>query len=153
MPYLAWSEDLDTKIPEIDAQHRVMIDHINQVVRAAAQPDDTRDATAVGNALQELIDCVQEHFRFEEKLLEMIEFPTREEHQGSHRDVIAWLEERRDTLVNAEAADSRSIAEGLAQWLVEHIRHDDLDFGPMVREWMQDAAPPDDPFRKLIGGG
>lgn len=151
MPYLAWSEDLDTKIPEIDAQHRVMIDHVNQVVRAAARPENAPEPASVAQALQELIDCVREHFRFEEKLLDMIEFPTREAHQDSHQDFLARLEEQRDTLMHAEVTDAREIAETLAQWLVEHIRHDDLDFGPMVREWMQDAAPPDDPFRKLIG--
>lgn len=150
MPYLVWSEDLDTKIPEIDTQHRTMIDHINQIQRLALQPDATPSTESLSQALQELIDCTREHFSYEEQLLEMIEFPSLDEHRASHHEVIAGLEAQRKQVLE-EGADPQTLSEFLAQWLVTHIRHDDMDFGPMVREWMQDAAPPNDPFRKLIG--
>jgi hemerythrin len=146
MPYLAWSDELDTKIPEIDAQHRVMIDHVNQV-REAVASGTRADAQA---AMDRLIQCIQRHFAFEERMLEMIDFPTLEEHRSGHREILQRLVDHKAQL-DTDAIDPEDILDKLGAWLVDHIRHDDVDFGPVVREWMHDAAPPGDSFSALIG--
>lgn len=147
MPYLAWSDELDTKIPELDSQHRVMIDHVNAVHDAAA----SGEAGTLQSAMQHLIDCVRQHFVFEEKVLEAIDFAGTREHQGVHENILKQLHEYQDRMASASPAEAEELADTLGPWVVEHIRHDDLDFGPTVREWLRDAAPPDDPFRKLVG--
>ncbi len=146
MPYLAWSDELDTKIPEIDAQHRVMIDHVNQVREAALSGslDNTR------LAMDALLDCIREHFLFEERVLEMIDFPSLEEHRLGHVEIIDKLQTYKSQL-DAGTDDPEALLDHLSAWLVDHIRHDNLDFGPVVREWMHDAAPPGDSFSELIG--
>lgn len=145
MTYLAWSDDLNTQIPAIDAQHRSLLQHINGVL-------DATDSHAEGlpGALEALIQALEAHFRFEEQILAMIDFPALQQHQDSHALQLQHL--RAQQAPTLERADHPSdFAQQLGQWLVEHIRQDDLDFGPTIREWMHDAAPPDDPFRKLIG--
>lgn len=147
MPYLAWSDDLDTRIPELDAQHRVMVDHVNRL-RTAGASGETQELLG---AMDALIDCLRQHFVFEEKVLAMIEFAGLEEHRKTHASILDKLIEYRKRLETASAPEIEEILDGLGPWVVEHIRHDDLDFGPTVREWLQDAAPPDDPFRQLVG--
>jgi hemerythrin len=68
-----------------------------------------------------------------------------------HDNILKQLREYRDRMASASSAEAEELADTLGPWVVEHIRHDDLDFGPTVREWLRDAAPPDDPFRKLVG--
>jgi hemerythrin len=147
MPYLAWSDELDTKIPELDAQHRVMVDHVNAVRDAAA----SGDRKALQDAMQQLIDCVRQHFDFEEKVLEAIDFAGLQEHGLVHRSILKQLQDYRERMRSASAPEAEELVDVLGPWVVDHIRHDDLDFGPTVREWLRDAAPPDDPFRKLVG--
>jgi len=147
MTYLTWSDDLDTGIPELDAQHRVMLDHANRL-HAAATADNTEELLA---AMDALIDCLREHFDFEEKVLEMIQFAGFEDHRGTHQSILDKLGEYRTRLETASAPEAEEIVDALGPWMVDHIRHDDLDFGPTVREWLRDASPPDDPFRQLVG--
>jgi hemerythrin len=147
MPYLAWSDDLDTGIPELDAQHRVMVDHVNRLHDSAAA-DDTGELLT---AMDALIECLRQHFVFEEKVLETIQYAGLAEHSEEHRRIIEKLGEYRKRLETASAPEAEEIVDVLGPWVVDHIRHDDLDFGPTVREWLQDASPPDDPFRQLVG--
>lgn len=147
MPYLAWSDDLDTGIPELDAQHRVMVEHVNRLYQAAAA-EDSKELVA---AMDALIECLQEHFEFEEKVLEMIQFAGLEDHSETHGSILDRLRDYRARLQTAPAPEAQEIVDTLGPWVVDHIRHDDLDFGPTVREWLRDASPPDDPFRELVG--
>lgn len=147
MPYLAWSDDLDTRIPELDAQHRVMVEHVNRLHAAVA--DGERESLLA--AMDDLIECVRKHFVFEEKVLGMIDFAGLEEHRTGHAAILQGLQDRRGQLEAMVATEAESLIDDLGPWLIDHIRHDDLDFGPTVREWLRDAAPPDDPFRKLVG--
>lgn len=147
MPYLAWSDDLDTRIPELDAQHRVMVDHINRLQAAAASGQPEQLVAAMGG----LIDCLHEHFIFEEKVLEMIDFSGFEDHRQTHDAILERLRGYRTRMETASITEAEELIDTLGPWVVEHIRHDDLDFGPTVREWLRDAAPPDDPFKQLVG--
>lgn len=147
MPILVWSDDLDTRIPELDAQHRVMLDHVNRL-RAAASSGSRQERL---EAMDALIACLRQHFLFEEKVLNMIDFPGLEAHRGIHHDMLQELLNCRKRLETGSDADAVGIVDGLGPWVVDHIRHDDFDFGPTVREWLRDAAPPDDPFRQLVG--
>lgn len=147
MPYLAWSDDLNTGIPELDAQHRVMLDHVNQLHSAAAADD----IPALLTSMDALIQCLRDHFSFEEKVLGMIEFSGLEAHRTTHEGIIAQLGEYKTRMETASAPEAQELVDVLGPWVVDHIRHDDLDFGPTVREWLRDASPPGDPFRQLVG--
>ncbi|AHE98746.1 bacteriohemerythrin [Thioalkalivibrio paradoxus] len=147
MPYLAWSDELDTHIPELDAQHRVMIEHVNRLAAAASSGSSRQ----IREAMAALADCVRQHFAFEERVLEMIDFAGLEEHRQTHRNILAELDDYRARLETASPAEAEELVDTLGPWVVEHIRHDDVDFGPTVREWLRDAAPPNDPFRQLVG--
>ncbi len=147
MPYLAWSDDLDTRIPELDAQHRVMVDHINRLQEAAASGEPEQMLAG----MDELIDCLRQHFIFEEKVLKMIDFSDFENHSQTHEAILERLREYRARMETSSIAEAEELIDTLGPWVVDHIRHDDLDFGPTVREWLRDAAPPDDPFKQLVG--
>lgn len=147
MPYLAWSDDLDTRIPELDAQHRVMVDHINRLQAAAASGEPEQLLAGMDG----LIECLRQHFIFEEKVLKMIDFSGFDDHSQTHEAILERLREYRVRMETASIAEAEELIDTLGPWVVDHIRHDDLDFGPTVREWLRDAAPPDDPFKQLVG--
>lgn len=147
MPYLAWSDELDTKIPELDAQHRVMVEHVNRLQAIAASGDPEH----LLKAMDGLIECMHQHFTFEEKVLEMIDFAGFAAHRQTHQEILAQLRDYRTRLETASSAEAEELVDTFGPWVVDHIRHDDLDFGPTVREWLRDAAPPGDPFKALVG--
>lgn len=147
MPYLAWSDDLNTQIPELDAQHRVMIDRLNGL-RTALSKGSTIEALTQMDAL---LECLQHHFEFEEQVLQMIDFSGIADHHSGHAAILEQVRAQRELLESDPVHAADAVLERITQALIEHIRHDDLDFGPTVREWLQDASPPDDPFRKLVG--
>ena len=66
METLEWSSRLATGIPEIDNQHKRIVDMVNQMREAM----ETGDTEAVGRVIPDMVDYTISHFAFEEALME-----------------------------------------------------------------------------------
>ena len=65
-PILHWAPELDTGIAEIDAQHKRIVDYINQLSQLCQTYDRAKLAEVIGDAVEYTIS----HFAFEETLME-----------------------------------------------------------------------------------
>ena len=61
---IVWTSDLDTGIDVIDAQHRQLVDYINQLEGAAT----AGDRESIAAVFDELVEYTMSHFAFEEQL-------------------------------------------------------------------------------------
>ena len=66
MAYLHWVPELDTGIPEIDTQHKRILDYINKLHDLRDSPD----RAALGDVIGETVDYTLSHFAFEESVIE-----------------------------------------------------------------------------------
>ena len=57
-PFLHWTSDLDTGIEQVDEQHKILVQYINEMHDAHV----AGDREAVGKALDHLIEYTVQHF-------------------------------------------------------------------------------------------
>ncbi|WDS37165.1 bacteriohemerythrin [Pseudoxanthomonas sp.] len=128
MGLLIWQDDLDTGIDVIDAQHRRIVEMINQL--HAAQQRGSRDG--VGEVIAELVDYTLSHFAFEEELLEEAGYPFTAAHRRVHEVFIKRVSEYRLRFdAGEDIADELKTL--LSRWLFNHIRNDDKAYSQTVR--------------------
>ena len=146
MAHFVWSDDLDTRIPVIDRQHRRIAEYLNKLQVAIEAADKSR----VEEVLEALVDYTLTHFAFEEEVMEMVDHPTIGAHRKTHRLFAARIERFRQSFRAGEDV-ARELGATLRSWLVNHIRHDDGDYASAVRELIR--AEPAGGLLKRPGAG
>lgn len=130
MSVITWTEELSVGIDRLDAHHQRLIDLVNQL-GMAVQTDDASHVT--GLVLGELIRYVFYHFGEEERLMEAAGYADLPAHRQSHR---IMAEHVRTLEKNYDADPSRVVAAELyaflADWLMHHIRSEDLRYIPAL---------------------
>lgn len=125
---IVWTKDLDTGIDVIDTQHKMIVDYINQLEVAAKQ----RDRAAVGGVLVDLTDYTLSHFAFEESLQEDAGYMFAKPHKSVHEVFakrIARYQERHNNGDNV----AEELHNMLVNWLIDHIKRDDMAYVSAVK--------------------
>lgn len=133
---IEWRDAMNVGDPSIDADHRHLVELINDFEAAIAGRVDHR---AVGHVLMGLVQYTADHFTREEEIMAEIRYPYLDSHRRSHRDVLKKLTELARDYVAAEKARRdemiRSMAGFLREWLIDHIIHSDLRMKPYVAQF------------------
>ena len=82
---LEWSEELSMFIPELDAEHKHLLDLVNQLNDAIVgrmKPEEVK------HRMQALVDAAAAHFPHEETLLRESGYPAAEEHAQIHAGIL-----------------------------------------------------------------
>ena len=129
MSYWLWDASLSVGIDVIDAQHRRIIDYLNELEVAK----ESADRDTVSEVLAGLIDYTRTHFLFEEELMTEAGYPLSDEHKATHDAFTAHMinyvqqhESGRDV--------TRKLMSDLRIWLTNHIRRDDKDYARLVNK-------------------
>ena len=131
MNKLVWTSDLDTGIGVIDAQHRQIVDFINQLGEA----QETGNRTAVYEVIQGMVDYTLSHFAFEETLMEDSGYEFLRGHKKIHDLFVRRVSEFQSRFEAGE--DVATELHGLlVRWLFNHIRNDDSAYVGSVRPKM-----------------
>ena len=123
MRVFEWSEDCSVHIPQLDAQHRQIIELLGELSRCAASAKANKLVPA---ALEKIHRYAQFHLQREELLLRVRGYPGYEEHKAEHdayRERIAALKamsDRRDIAVR--------ITNFLTEWWNYHILTSDQQY-------------------------
>lgn len=132
--YFQWSDSLNTGIAEIDDQHRFIADYINSLHDAK----QTGDLSEVENVLSGLVDYTQNHFSFEEHLMEEAGYEFLKAHQRVHQLFINRVAEYRERFSQGDdIADE--LLKLLKSWLRNHIEQEDRGYLSTVSLVTSDA--------------
>lgn len=133
MKELVWDKTMSVEIPEIDEDHRRLINLFNLLNRAVAQ-GESRDYTEA--LMDELISCTVWHFKHEERLMLKFGYQDLAEHRTEHAALIdSALELQRKLLAGATLPAAADI-DFLERWLTEHIYGADMALGSYLGEVM-----------------
>ncbi len=132
MAFWVWDNGLNTGIPEIDTQHKRIVDYVNQLDEAISI---NKGKDRIGEILDNLLDYTNSHFVFEETLMEQAGYPMLAPHKRLHDAFRTRIQALKARFVNGEdvAAIVRS---ELKVWLTNHIKGDDVFYVPAVRKNM-----------------
>lgn len=126
MTFVTWSSEFETGIPFIDADHKLLVNLINQAHTCIKQQEETSVLSSVFTAL---FDYTEYHFSREEKMMELADYEGVTGHKKAHRYLaqqVADLERIfRTELGQVNARDVRNF---LNSWLLEHIKDHDFRY-------------------------
>ena len=126
MPYIEWTDALETGVTEIDDQHRVLFKLVNDL-HAAAESQES-DADAVADAMYTLSEYVTEHFGDEEALMARHHYAGLAAHHDMHQRLTARTLKLMTQFVNGEKVSMIELSEFLGNWLKDHIIEQDCRF-------------------------
>jgi len=142
MPCLInWLDDWLLEIPELDKEHRELVELLNRLVRCQcasvtgqAGVSPLRRDQAVMDMLEELGRHVRLHFKHEEAWMLKAAYPDYEDHRYEHMTLLAeYAELVRDVrLQGVECLDQETLC-ALRGWLIGHIAGADRRFGEFRR--------------------
>lgn len=129
MQRIEWSDEFEIGINVIDAQHQRIVEYINTLVDMG----ENAEAQEVASLIDSLVDYTYSHFAFEESLMEEAEYELIAIHKATHEAF-----GRRVKDLYTQFKDGKDVTGALGQllraWLIDHIKHDDQSYGPLVRQ-------------------
>ena len=128
--FIEWSSELSVGIEEIDAQHQVLVDLLNQIHDAIQQ---RHGAEATQGIIAKLGEYTRVHFAVEESLMRILHYPDYERHKNEHDKLIEQLVDLQGRL-NSGKAVSFELAHFLKVWLTKHIMESDQRYSSYFLE-------------------
>ncbi len=136
MEKIIWSNDLSIGVELIDEQHKMLIQHLNDLSKAI---ESHHSISEIGKTLGFLIDYTDFHFSDEEKQMSESNYPGLEHQKLKHEefkttldDLVEYFKEDGATHTLADSLDNL-----LINWLIQHICVVDLEFGTFLKEKTQ----------------
>jgi hemerythrin-like metal-binding protein len=127
--YIEWDDKDATGVPVLDEQHRGILAIVNTLHFFVERK---RTPEVLASTLEALVELSQIHFRTEELLLAEAGYAELARHAARHRQL---LEDIR--MVSQEArrgGDPRPVLGFLRAWWLNHIREEDLQYVPCLKE-------------------
>lgn len=127
MEPIAWTEEFTVGVVALDAQHRRIVGMINRLAREPAAP--TGDAT-VSDVLTAMTRYAEEHFRFEERLLEEHGYPGLTQQREEHRAFRMKTADLCNAAMDGTNAAPDVLLAYLRDWWTRHILEEDMRYKP-----------------------
>ncbi|HEY9662194.1 MAG TPA: hemerythrin family protein [Allocoleopsis sp.] len=133
MPLVIWNDSLAIGIPEIDQQHRQLIDQLNILV-------DAMHANRGREEIQRIVGFldmyVNQHFGFEEACMQRHQCPVAGQNNQAHaqfRQTLAEVKAELNTK-GSSVALAIKVNEQLLDWFVNHIKKIDRALKPCMHQ-------------------
>lgn len=124
--FVEWTKKLETGVTFVDADHKVLINLLNQVNDCI---DQNEESTVLGSVLDALVEYTDYHFLREEKMMELAGFGGLEAHATIHRALSGQVRTvYTDYQADPWSVDPVSVRDFLQTWLIEHIMGHDFAY-------------------------
>ena len=123
MTLIAWRAEFETGVPDVDLEHRELVDLINELhdqLDANAEPD------TVSAFLGEVFARISAHFALEESVMRKHKYDEYEAHKADHEKL---LDDIRDIMDDFEAGDfdtyDDALSNAVRDWFINHFKTKD----------------------------
>jgi len=124
-----WTEDLESGIEVLDAQHRKYFDLLSDFLEKASKPASTPEkASELAETFDFLRQYAVEHFSTEQEVMEISGYPDSALHEDEHLYFLRHVEELYQRLKTRGYSPqlAREVNYYTAEWFIEHIRLTDM---------------------------
>lgn len=122
MILIEWNNNLSVKVLEIDAQHKQLVQMINDL-HAAMKLGQGRDI--VGKIIADMISYADKHFKMEEHYFDKFSYPDAAMHKQEHKLFSQRVKEFKRQYDTNSTSLSVEVIDYLSNWLVNHIKKTD----------------------------
>jgi hemerythrin len=118
---LTWNASLETGIPDIDAQHKQLIDKMNELIKAI---QGNQDQATIQRIVSSLSSIANLHFGYEETCMNRYRCPIAEKNKMLHSLFTRNFSEiRRELLLSGSSPELKTrIEKDLLDWFGTHIK-------------------------------
>jgi hemerythrin-like metal-binding protein len=131
MPLVTWGPRLETGIAIIDAQHKRLVDIVNELNGAL---EAGRSDEIMGAIFDELVAYTETHFSVEEKLMASHDYEDIVNHRREHRVFTDQIKMDRDNFSAGVWKFEQRLMDYLRGWLVNRIAVSDRAYVPTLKE-------------------
>jgi hemerythrin-like metal-binding protein len=133
---IEWNEKLLTGVTEIDSQHKILVDAIND---ANSRLMEDHDIKLIEQITKDLLSYAIFHFETEEDLMLQYDYDgeSAEEaqlHQKQHREFSTQVLAVRDGLRDGKEISREDLLAFLNGWLISHIMNTDQRLGAFLKQ-------------------
>lgn len=121
---IEWNQELVSGIDAIDLQHRHIVSLLNELTTAARSPHNY-DLT---HHFIEFNKAVQEHFSYEEALLNQCGFRELKRHKAGHEEIRELLDSMTTSIMLEDNAISEDSLNQVVRWFKQHLLSEDTRF-------------------------
>lgn len=114
---IVWDQSFETNIPEVDAQHRRLVEIINNLADGIGRSS----MGELQQTLAQLKDYAQYHFRAEETIMEAAGYDGLAEHRDEHMAFVDQLQLFDLDIILASEGLAWDMYQFLSGWLTSHI--------------------------------
>ncbi len=133
MALLEWSSKYSVGVEEMDRQHRVLFNLLNDL-HSAMLSGKAKDAT--GELLRKLVDYTRKHFAAEETMLTAAGYTGISSHKMKHRDLVKQVDDYVARYQRGDATVNVQLMNFLRDWLAHHIQQTDCDYSTTVNKYL-----------------
>lgn len=122
MPLIDWREEFALGLPDVDHEHRELIELINEThakMSAASNPD------LVTDFLGEIHARIAAHFALEEKIMRDLRYDGATTHKEDHERLLDEIRDIMDACEQGAGFDSDHLAGRLEAWFTNHFKTED----------------------------
>ena len=127
MPFLAWTENLSVGVFNLDAQHKRLIELVNQLHDAMVAG---QGRTVLQPILNGLVKYTATHFASEEKYMEQTEYTETNAHKSEHHKFTRAVLDFKQRYDTGQTMLTVEVMMFLKSWLVSHIQGSDRKYAP-----------------------
>lgn len=128
---IEWTSRFETGIPEVDGDHRRLVELINELDAILAENGGFERTGAVIDAL---IDYADYHFKREEAMLDRVGYAQAADHAAIHASFGHLLGHLvGDCMLTPSHETARRLRDYLRDWLINHILVEDKAFAAALR--------------------
>jgi len=132
MRLIEWREDFLIGLPEVDHEHRHLIEGINALHEQISSGASTSDVCAVLGGIQSDIAA---HFALEEKNMVSLGYPGYGEHKADHERLLDDILDITDEVHESGRYDAQELSRRLSEWFGRHFRTQDAQ----LHHWLERA--------------
>lgn len=127
METIVWKKEFETSVVLIDKQHRNLVDIINNLNHAHNQK---KEKEVLRETILKLVEYTKNHFGYEEKHMMQSAYNKLPQHKEQHAQFIKKMIEILNALKKENYENlTDDILEFLQSWTMNHILHDDKEYG------------------------
>jgi hemerythrin-like metal-binding protein len=136
MALIEWTQELSVGIEPLDQQHQNLVEIINKFNESRRRG---KAGKIMNQILNEMIGYTQEHFAFEEKMMEEAGYDGLKLHQSQHRQLLQKLERFQFDFVSKDRRITAEMGDFLDYWLTSHILKHDKEYSQSLRPELVDS--------------
>ncbi len=118
MIFFEWDDKMSVNVPEIDKQHKKLIDIVNRMYQETM--NQTQD-DAIVSIIDDLVDYSIYHFSFEERHFDRVGYPETVSHKREHGIFLKKINSYKKRADSGALILSVSLSVFLKDWLFDHI--------------------------------